>query len=293
MKHFHPKMTAKSPMYIYATEMVSSYYSHLNLSGKRILSIVGSGDQIIDAYFLGAKEVVGFDINKYAFFMFDLKFAAINELNYQEFLKFFGDNLDGGNLNFGLYKKLKGDLPLRTKNFFDKIYKEFDNNGKRLTKSEYFRQRSMIKCSASDINYYLKNEREYLKCRMALQDKKIQFLKLDVNDILTDQKLKDKFDIINLSNVLNYFTGNTKESDLIKVLAGVTKKISKKVKKDGIFFYYSYSPSMYSSTGRKIPPASRPDIINDIKKINNFKAWTKTFRGINRGAFDRINIFGV
>lgn len=293
MKPFHAKMTEKSPMYIYATEMVSSYYSRLGLRGKRVLSIVGSGDQIINAYFFGAKEVVGFDINKYAFFMLDLKISSVNKLNYHEFLEFFGNNLSDGCLSFNLYIKLRNSLSLKTRNFFDKIYKEFNNNGKKLIKSEYFRQRHMIKSSASDINTYLEDEKEYLKCKIIMQNKKINFLKLDINDIDTveNKTLKGKFDIINLSNVLNYLTGNTAEDSLLEVLTEVTKKISKKISKNGLFFYYSYSPSTYNYESKKIPPASRTAIINNIKKINNFKLLIRRFKGVNPETFDKINIF--
>lgn len=286
-------MTEKSPMYIYATEMVSSYYSRVGLGGKRVLSIVGSGDQIINAYFFGAKEVIGFDINKHAFFVLNLKISAINKLNYHEFLEFFGNNLSDGCLSFNLYIRLRNSLSLKTRNFFDKIYKDFNNNGKNLIKSEYFRQRHMIKSSAHDINAYLKDEKEYLKCKIIMQSKKINFLQLDVNDIDTEENkmLKGKFDIINLSNVLNYLTGNTAEDNLSEVLAEVTKKVSKKISKNGLFFYYSYSPSTYNYESKKIPPASRKSIINSIKKINNFKILIRRFKGVNTETFDKINIF--
>jgi hypothetical protein len=289
------KMTAQSPMYIYATEMVSSYYKNLGVKGKKILSIVGSGDQIIDAYYFGAKEVVGFDINQRAFFMLDLKFQAIKILSYREFLKFFGSNLDNGTLDFTIYKKIRNKLSLKTSRFFDKIYQEFNNDGKKLFNSEYFRQRSMIKSSTVDINHYLKNEKEYVKCGMILQNKTIKFLELDVNDIIKTKELKDKFDIINLSNVLNYLTNNVEEGSVLR-LAEATKKISQKIRKNGIFFYYSYSPYIYRSKG-KIPPAARKNTINAIKKINNFKVAFKIFKGVkpnfSKNTFDKINIFSV
>ena len=294
-KPFNAKMTAQSPMYIYATEMVSSYYKNLGLKGKRILSIVGSGDQVIDAYYFGAKEVVGFDINNRAFFILDLKFHAINTLSYREFLKFFGSNLDNGTLDFVIYQKIRNKLALKTKRFFDKIYQEFNNDGKKLFNSEYFRQRSMIKSSAVDINHYLKNEKEYIKCGTILQDKTIQFLELDVNDIATTKELKDKFDIINLSNVLNYLTNNVEEGSILR-LAEATKKISQKIRKNGIFFYYSYSPYIYRAKG-KIPPAARKSTINALKKINNFKVAIKRFKGVkpnfSKVTFDKINIFSI
>ena len=292
-KPAHPKMTSQSPMYIYATEMVSDYYNKLDIKNKKILSIIGSGDQIINAYFFGAKEVVGFDINKYASFMLKLKVGAILNLAYPEFIKFFGKDMESGTLDFSLYNKFKKNLAANVRIFFDKIYKEFNYEGRKLIKSDYFRQRHMIKASADRINIYLKNEKNYLKCKSIMQNKSLQSHELDINDISISEKLYGKFDIINLSNVLNYITGNTEKENLLKVLVEITKKVIKEVKKGAIFFYYSYSPSLYSSAGKQIPSASRLKIIQKIAEINNFKITLKRLRGITPGSLDRINIFTV
>jgi hypothetical protein len=291
MKPGHKKMTEKSPMYIYATEMVSNYYKYLDLEGKKLLSIVGSGDQILNAYFYGARKVIGFDINERAEFILHLKCSALRNLSYKEFIKFFGADFNSGNLSHVLYNKLRNDLPAKTRNFFDKIYNAFGNNGKRLIKSEYFRQRTMINSPASRINDYLKNEKNYLKCRAILSNKKIHFIKLDVNDILISKRLKGRFDIINLSNVLNYLTGNTDEKTIQGVLNIITRKISRKLSKTGLFFYYSYSPNLYKDWQRNEPPASQPIIIKKIKEANNFILFTKKISGVTPGFVDRINIF--
>ncbi|MFA6514357.1 MAG: DUF3419 family protein [Patescibacteria group bacterium] len=291
IKPSHHKMTSTSPMYIYATEMASSYYKVLDMQNKRVLSIIGSGDQIIDAYFFGAKEVVGFDINKYASFMLELKVAAIFNLTYLEFIKFFGSNMSNGALDFKLFNKLKKDLSKEPKKFFIKIYQEFDYSGKKLIKSDYFRQRSMIKSLAGRINTYLKDEQSYLKCREIMKNKKLQSLELDINDISVAKSLKGKFDIINLSNVLNYLTGDISDDDILKVLIKAINDVSRRTKSGGAFFYYSYSPSLYKIWNREIPPASRLKIINKIKSLNYFKVVFKKFKGVSEDTLDRINLF--
>lgn len=291
-KPYHKKMTSQSPMYIYATERVSKYYSLLSMKNKRVLSIVGSGDQVINAYFFGAKEVVGFDINKRSFFILDIKVSALLNFTREEFIKFFGSSMNNGTLDFNLYNKLKGGLSINTKKFFDKLYEEFNYNGRKLIKSDYFRQRSMIKSSVIDINIYLKSNRDYIKCRNIMQNKKLQFLVLDINDILISKKLIGKFDIVNLSNVLNYLTGNTEVKDVLDVLIRITKNISKKAKRGGLFFYYSYSTSFYNLTKKIMePPASRLSIVKQIAKKNNFKVVVRNFKGVNLNTLDRVNVF--
>ncbi len=291
-KPFHKEMTIQSPLYIYATEMVSAYYNLLQIKDKRVLSIVSSGDQIIDAYYYGAKEVIGFDINKRSLFILEIKFVAITILKRKEFLEFFGTNMSNGNFNFQLYKKIRSKLSIKTRNFFNKIYKEFNYNGKKILKSQYFRQRSMFKYSAQDINTYLKTDKDYFKCRDIIKYKQINFHQLDVNNIASDKKIKGKFDIINLSNVLNYLTDNTKEENLLMEIVQATENISKRLKRNGLFFYYSYSPSIYQKMQRKIPPASRMKLVTGITEMNNFKLSVKRFGGVHKNTLDRINVLG-
>jgi SAM-dependent methyltransferase len=276
-------------MYIYATEMVSAYYNCLNLRRKRVLSITGSGDQIINAYLRGAKEVIGFDINQYASSILELKISALINLNYFEFLNFFGNSMDNGTLDFKLYSKVKKDLSNKTHKFFLALYKEFDYNGKRLIKSDYFRERSSIKVAPIKINTYLKDEESYLYCRDIIKGKKFQSLTLDINDIAVSNSLRGKFDIINLSNVLNYLTGNTKSEDIIKTLTSVMRNVSKRLKPHGLFFYYSYSPHGFQ--GYKIPPASQLEVIDEIKKVGYFEVVFKKFSGVSFKTFDRVNLF--
>ena len=56
-------MTAESPLFIYATEMVSLNYVHIDLKHRSVLTLGGSGDQMLNAYFFGAETVTMFDIN--------------------------------------------------------------------------------------------------------------------------------------------------------------------------------------------------------------------------------------
>ena len=46
----------KAPIYLYGTEAIGSYYKPLKLKGKSVLTINGSGDQVLNAYYFGAKK---------------------------------------------------------------------------------------------------------------------------------------------------------------------------------------------------------------------------------------------
>ncbi|MFA5644362.1 MAG: DUF3419 family protein [Patescibacteria group bacterium] len=287
-KPAHHKMTSRSPIYIYATEMVSAYYKCLDLKDKSVLSICGSGDQVINAYFFGAKKVFAFDINIRAEFILDLKLKALKILDYEEFLDFFGSGYGNAKFSFSNYQKIRSSLLDKTKRFFDKVYKEFNYNGRRLVDSDYFRKRDMLSASIFQVNAYLKNEKEYLKCRNIMADKKIEFVVSDINEI--NKKINKTFDIINISNVLNYLTANVADGDLVRILSLTIKSVSKKLKVNGLIFWYSYFEVMYKNNGKGVPPASRKDIIKEIEKNLAFKIISKKIKGMKQGFFDRINI---
>lgn len=170
------EMSKEAPMYIYATEGVSSYYSILKINNKKILTVCGSGDQVLNAYFFGAKEVVGFDLNKRSEFITRIKIAAVKELSYEEFLKFFGENYTGASFDYSLYKKIRRNLDKKTIVFFDSLYKKHNFKGKKSVKSEYFRQREDVRLDIKKINLYLRNEKNYLKLRHILKNIKFKFV---------------------------------------------------------------------------------------------------------------------
>ena len=123
----------KAPIYLYGTESIGSYYNAFDLRGKSVLTISGSGDQVLNAYYFGAKRVVGFDIVKNTKYFLDLKFAAIKTLDYKGFLDFFGDRKGIGNFNHSTYSSLEEYLEDETKEFFEELFKKYNYNGRELS----------------------------------------------------------------------------------------------------------------------------------------------------------------
>ena len=83
------KFNKLSKIYSFTTENIAGYFEYLNLENKTILTVAGSGDHIINAFFKGAKKVYGFDINYLALIYTELKLVAMQNLGYKEFLNFF------------------------------------------------------------------------------------------------------------------------------------------------------------------------------------------------------------
>lgn len=286
------KMTKIAPMYVYATEMVASYYRRLKLKGKRVLTVAGSGDQVINALFYGAREVTGFDINRNALFMTELKLSAIFILSYQEFLNFFSQTKNG--FNHVLYIKIRPSLSKVCQKYFDGLYKKVGRTG--LGTSQYFRNRNELiyknKNNVRQINGYLSDESAYKKTKEILEH---EYPILCVENILTLVKSKKfhgkKFDVINLSNVPNYLTGRSFGLSEEAILT-YFRKLKRLVSKQGTIFFYSYNDSIYPhSTSPVVPPVSQITFFKKLKQTSVFNVSRKSFSGVF-GKPDRITLLG-
>lgn len=257
-----------TPLYIYGTEMME-YYKRLGVKNKRVLTVAGSGDQIINAYFYGAWDVVGFDLNKFVKYFVELKFAAIRAFSYREFLRFFGTGKKDASLDYKLYSKIRAKLSRSAGNFFDELYKYFGFNGMKMAQSDFFHQREFRKEPLSRINAYLKNERAYLRTKNLLANKRPFIIQDNVTKIFKNRQLKGKFDLINLSNVPNVFTIHLADKcrDPAMHFYERTLLLLKKIlNKHGRIFFYTYDLKGYPNPlAPKIPAISTPEELERLK----------------------------
>lgn len=73
--------TKYSPVYPYTNEDLESLFSNLNVFGKNVLTVAGSGDQAFYAYHNGAKNVDLFDINCLTRYYYYLRMWVIKYFN--------------------------------------------------------------------------------------------------------------------------------------------------------------------------------------------------------------------
>ena len=286
-------MANKGPMYIYATEMINEYYSLFDLKNKNILTICGSGDQVLNALFLDAKKVTCFDLNIYSKYILNLKIASILILELKEFINYYGNNKINQGFDYKIYTKIREVLDNTTKSFFDNLYKEFNFDGKKVANSEYFRKRAKVQeRSTKEFNLYLKNEESYKYLRKILKEKTFNFILESVLDI--SSKIKDqKYDLINLSNVQNYVCLNLSEENTVKCFNNrVLSPLGEILKAKGIMFYYTRDESCYPNSARKEPPTlTKQKNIKLLSKLSKLKISQKIFKGFKKGSKDKIVIF--
>ena len=101
-------------IYPFATENVNGYMNCFDLKNKSLLTVGSSGDQILNAYNKGCRDVTLIDVNPFAPFYIYLKIAGILSLDYQEFMEFFfkyiGMETNYKRYNIDLFNKLSNNL---------------------------------------------------------------------------------------------------------------------------------------------------------------------------------------
>ena len=201
-----------SQIYSFTTENIAGYFEYLDFTNKNILTVAASGDHIINAFYKGAKQVYGFDINYLALIFTELKLVALRNLQYKEFLKFFMINEENdieknkNALDYGLYKnKLRKDLSKSVAESWDTIYQNFNNNGYDLRNSYIFNNKYDNNNVKSNSNPYLKSELEYNIAKERIDEKEIILINSNYKDInCHDLPNLANCDIILMSNISDY-----------------------------------------------------------------------------------------
>lgn len=273
----------KAPIYLYGTEAIGSYYKVLNLNGKSVLTINGSGDQVLNAYYFGAKRVVGFDIIKDTKYMLDLKIAAIKGLNRDGFLRFFGSKKDVGSFDREIYSSLEKYLDVKTMDFFNNLFEEYNGNGRALLDSDNFRERKEFYEKLDEINPFLASDDNYEKMQKIVSDVEPEFVEADIRSV--HEKVGGVFDVINLSNVLNYISKDYEERGVENPIGAVYEDaivgLKNKLSKDGKIIFYSFyrAPEEIGA----MPLIGRVSSFEWIARKGDFKVSKIKFNGILNG----------
>ena len=105
-------------VYPFTTENIAGYLD-MDLTGKKIITVTGSGDHIINAILKGCNDITTFDINPLTKEFMELKLEKIKELSLDEYLDYFS-NLDQDKYNykyFDIQNKIDCNLYLNEENY--------------------------------------------------------------------------------------------------------------------------------------------------------------------------------
>lgn len=234
-------------IYSFTTENIRGYMEGLDLSGKRVITITGSSDHILNIILQGCLDILTFDINILSKYYMELKLAAIKTLSYDEFLNFLlYDTKDS--FSYDIIQRLN----FESKSFWLNELRKNGNDGLKMKHSFLFNLKYYQEENKISNNLYLTRE-SYQIVKERLDKVKIQFVLSDVKDFEVD----GNYDYMFLSNVSDYL----KDIYGDKTLENYKKlidKFSSKVK----VIYLAYIYDIDSSNKR-----SRIDDIEEVKRI--------------------------
>ena len=188
-----------SSIYRFSNENISSYFHYLQ-NNEKVLTVIGSGGQIINGILAGTRDFDCFDISIFPEYYLNLQIASVLSLSKEEYLEYyFSDDKD---ILFcdKFYDKISDKLDGKYKKFWDTLYM-FDE-GIDIYNSLLFRSDLCFKKNVLENNPYLQ-EKNYEKLKFILQKEYIK-----INPIVADItkiRFSTPYDLINLSNILTYY----------------------------------------------------------------------------------------
>ena len=189
----------KHKLYPFSNEHVTQYLTGLNLKNKNVMVVGSSGDQALSCAFLGAKDVCLIDANPLTKPFFDLKLAALKNLEYSSFLNFF-DLKSENALNKKTFDVLKKDLSIKNRLFWEIV----------LDKYSFKRLRTIMFQNLKEFN---EKNIPYLLCDDTYNNLKgrVNYVNFDVysaniSKFHTFSKQKNYYSLIMLSNISDYIT---------------------------------------------------------------------------------------
>lgn len=188
-------------IYPFATENINGYIDLFDLKNKSLLTVGSSGDQMLNSYYKGARDITLLDINPFAKYYINLKIAGIISFTYEEFQIFFLRWIDKyfnwKRFNIVLFNKLKNNLKYIDYDsyyFFNYIIRHYHRD----KISDYLMNDDEINSRViKGINNYLESEESFNKLKKILKDISFNFINEDIFNFQSNTK----YDNIFLSNL--------------------------------------------------------------------------------------------
>lgn len=242
-------------IYLFTTENIKGYMNDLDLTNKKIITVTGSSDHILNTILKGTKKILTFDVNILTKYYMDLKLEAIKKLEFEEFINMFLKETENS-FNYEIIKDL--DLPKDSKEFWLKEMAKYEN-GLLLRKSNLFNTKYFNIDSKINQNIYL-NKANYDIIKNNLLEVDITFINCSVEELEIDEK----YDYMFLSNISDYLGLIFRENILLEYKK-VIDRFKKKVSYIYMAYIYDVNKKIYRSDIDNIGLVK--DIFKDIKII--------------------------
>lgn len=184
-------------LYPFSNEGLSDYFGVLNIKNKNVMVVGSSGDQALCSCLMGAREVLLLDTNPLTQTYFNLKIAALKNLNYEDFKTFFDIRYLEAH-NYNVFNTIKKDLSVEDRLFWEMVYEKLPLN----------KMRKVMFGNVQTLDFadipYLKDEQSYNLLIRNINKTKFIVNEADVKQFHKFAKQKNYYSLIMLSNIYNY-----------------------------------------------------------------------------------------
>ena len=229
--------TKYQKVYLSTNENIKDYLNLKKYNNKdSALSVLASGDQVFNLIIKDINNIDTFDTNYLTqYLVFGLKYAMIQKYSYKGYLKTMGKFINI-NTNIEEITSIINDLLPYMDNKYKKYWREIINYNYSLQRnnSSYINLFHMLYININ--SNILFNEEEYNILKERLLKTNIAFDNINSVDL---NKLDNKYDLILLSNILDYFSNiyrNNNKRFNISELNKYIESINQLLKEDGIIF---------------------------------------------------------
>lgn len=209
-----------SAVYKISNERIQDYEKYLRKRNK-VLSVIGSGDQILNCILNGTKNIDAFDISVFPKYFLELKMAAIKALTVDEYIDFFYEVTNRDEVYEDMYYRIAVYLENDICEFWDSLFNFFE--WKEIYNSTMFSSEPNIASNAINQNKFLQSEEEYNRLREELDNVKITYYEGDILEL--SSYLRDSYDLVYLSNIV-YYCNKDKYREMLGNLNLTDKGIS-------------------------------------------------------------------
>jgi len=184
--------------YSFSNEIFRPIFKNLHNPIEKVLTVGSSGDQVINSLFYGANDITVIDANLYTKYWTDYKLAAIKNLSYDEFCRYFF-NMPLC-FSYYVYKKIFHDLDKDSKIFWGTIFQE--------TNTAYDIYSRILARDDTTVRYVSSEFYLYDDCYKQLQqilkrgDYNLSYVNAEFEDF--PNAISGDFDLILLSNIFDY-----------------------------------------------------------------------------------------
>ena len=237
-------------IYVTSNENLKQIFESLDKPAKKVLTVGSSKDQFYNAIFYGADFVTIADNSRYTKPFGDLKDSCINTLDYKDFINFIYDIPEFIDKENDLYLKAYENIDPTSKDFWKIDYEQ---------NKEYIARIIDVDVDLEGSRFY-QSEKNYNKLKEIL--KKNQFKSNLIQADLTEfPKLVDeKYDLILLSNVDDYFIDKTNGQKIYAFVDAVRNLYEHNLNEDGVI-------QITSSMNKNNKP--KTEFYNGIKNLFN------------------------